>query len=255
MENSNEILNELKSISPLLASFDKVNVFTVPDGYFETISDTVLICIAEENPILKPLSTSVLNNTPENYFDNLADNILGKIKSGSKFETKELPSVLSAISKNNLFEIPENYFENLPATILKKVTDNKPARVFTMSKNRFLIKYAAAAMITGAIALGIYKYSNQPIVAATEIATTITTLDPSIVNGKNMDDSKFDNTLENLSGEDIAQYLIKNGNYNDVASLSNNLDEKYLPNMEEYLINDKTLDNFLSEVEIKSTTN
>ncbi len=254
MENSNEILNELNSISPLLASFKKVNIFTVPAGYFETISDTVLICIAEENPILKPLSTSVLNNIPENYFDNLANNILGKLKSGTEFETKELSSVLSTFSKNNLFEIPENYFETLPAAILKKVSDKKATPVFSLSKSRLLIKYAAAAMITGAVALGIYKYSNQPKVAATEIAATIQ-LDPSIINGKNMDNSRFDNTLENLSGEDIAQYLIKNGNYNDVASLSNNLDEKYLPNMEEYLINDKTLDNFLSEVEIKNTTN
>ena len=32
METTKEILNELESLSPLIAAMEKVNVFTVPEG-------------------------------------------------------------------------------------------------------------------------------------------------------------------------------------------------------------------------------
>ena len=38
MKFSAEILEELKSISPLLAEIGKENIFSVPEGYFETLS-------------------------------------------------------------------------------------------------------------------------------------------------------------------------------------------------------------------------
>ena len=49
MENRNDILNELKELSPTLAAIEKVNVFTVPDGYFERVSADILVGIEVEN--------------------------------------------------------------------------------------------------------------------------------------------------------------------------------------------------------------
>ena len=47
MEKSTEILNELMSISPALAAIERVNVFTVPEGYFigldEKIATTIFL--------------------------------------------------------------------------------------------------------------------------------------------------------------------------------------------------------------------
>ncbi len=42
MENSNSILHEIQEISPLIAAIEKRNVFTVPDGYFDTFHDVIL---------------------------------------------------------------------------------------------------------------------------------------------------------------------------------------------------------------------
>lgn len=41
MENRNDILNELKQLSPLLAERKKENLFTVPENYFSMVEENV----------------------------------------------------------------------------------------------------------------------------------------------------------------------------------------------------------------------
>jgi len=49
MEPSVEILNELKQISPFLSDMKRINVFSVPDGYFTNLEKEIL-----ENTIIQP---------------------------------------------------------------------------------------------------------------------------------------------------------------------------------------------------------
>ena len=42
MENRTEILNELQSLSPTLAGLQGLNVYTVPNGYFDVLSEDIL---------------------------------------------------------------------------------------------------------------------------------------------------------------------------------------------------------------------
>lgn len=289
MKKGDEILNELQSISPLIAAIGKVNVFSVPDGYFDNISDTVIMTLNEDFSVDSiPNFPTSTDDIPVGYFDNLSDSILDKIK---KQEAGELPAIFSTIKKDQLFQVPgnyfetltnsilnkiksipeeetlpavlnnlkavqpfivpENYFSDLAENILNKIKQQSGAKVITMPKRFAIFKYAAAAVITGAVALGIYKYSNQPLVNSTDAVASVN-LDPSIEKGRSMDDKKFNETLSNLSADDIVNYLQRNGNEADIAVLSSNVEATSLPNEEDYLLDEKTLDNFLKDLDTKT---
>jgi hypothetical protein len=301
MEKKSDILNELQTISPLLAGIGKVNVFRVPDGYFDSISDTVIFTLTEDFSVDNNLFASTPSDVPEGYFENLSQSVLDKIKNQKELlepgnEADELLEILSRLNKENIFTIPENYFEeladsvinlikisreelideeetlpdvlqhlknvqpynvplgyfaDLPANILNKIRQQSGAKIITMPKRFSIFRYAAAAVITGALALGVYKYSNQPLVNITNAVASVQ-LDPSIEKGKVMDDKKFNETLNNLSADEIVNYLQRNSSEADVAVLSSNVEETSLPNEDDYLLDDKTLDNFLKDLETKT---
>ncbi len=291
MNKQREIAEELLEISPLVAGIIKTNVFAVPEGYFDSISDTVLACLTEASGT--STSTTERSDIPSNYFNTLSDNILAKIKqqesSNAANELKEISPLLFGIDKRNPFDVPaeyfesvssnvalqldmeilpanleaakniqpfkvpEGYFENLPADILNTINQQQGAKVVTMGKRSSWIRYAAAAMITGALALGVIKYTNKPSGITGDVLTA--QLDPIIETGKSMDDKKFDETLNNLSEEDIVKYLEKNSNDADLAALSSTVEEKDLPKQEDYLLDNTTLDNFLQELDNKNSDN
>jgi len=113
-----------------------------------------------------------------------------------------------------------------------------------------ILRYAAAAVITGALALGVYKYSNQSV-SIVNPSTSIA-MDPSIEKGTKMDDQKFNETLNNLTTDEIVNYLQRDGSETDIAALSSNVEETNLPDEDEYLLDDNTLDKFLKEIETKT---
>ncbi len=297
MENTTDILNELKSISLIIAGMNKVNVYTVPEGYFSSISTTVLACVFEERELIPLSNNKQSSDIPEGYFEQLADSILQKIKKAetANDEIRNLSPLLYQIQNKNVFEIPADYFNSLnenitnkintvsyeeelkllspllfrtgnkeilevPAgyftgladSILKKVQHNK-AKVVVMHKRSLLIKYAVAALMTGALALGFYKYFDQPA-AVHNSDQHVVTLDASIEKGKNMNDQQFNEALQSLTDADIAKYLEKNGDITDVAVLKNNLEETNLPSQEDYLLDESTLEQYLKEIEQSTPT-
>lgn len=297
METKNDLLNELESLSPLIAAMDKVNVFTVPPGYFDSLSYTVLACVNEEQDPTANHSATINSTIPEGYFDQLATSILDKIKNEktAKEETEALSPLLSSLQhhqvfevptgyfdqltidiKNsiqdnstdeltelspelqklqrvNVFEVPTGYFENLSNSILKKAKAQSAKIINFQARNSFL-KYAAAAIIIGVIAMGALRYL-QPSQSANTITTPLAMLDESIEKGKMMNDQQFEESLQKLSSVDIAKYLENNGDITDVATLRNNMDESNLPNQDDYILNEKTLDNFIKEINNNSIKN
>lgn len=258
MERSIDILNELKSISPVVAGIGNANVFAVAPGYFDTVSDIVLARINSDVPV--------------GYFDNLPGNILIKIEGTVAHELNELSPLLAGLKKENPFTIPANYFEsfavdmeeekippvlkglnelhpfdlmagyfdNLPATIISKAKEESGAKVVAMPKRRFgVMKYAAAAVFTGLVAFGVYNYTGK--------TTGVNTNGPIA-----MDDKKFNETLDKLPEEDIIQYLEKNGSEADVAALASGIDENTLPSQEEYFTDEEALDKFLDDINTKN---
>lgn len=286
MNRSVDIVNELKEISPLVAGIGCANVFTVPDGYFDTIARTVLISVGEG----KTQATSN-NDVPAGYFDNLANNILGKIKGTVANELQEVSPLLAGIKKENPFKVPEHYFEAIPGEVfakldteevelsstlqdakklqpfaipqeyfdnlsdevLNKVQLQPGAKLVTMPKRRSIVlKFAAAAIFTGAVVLGVYKMANPGTVIIPDNSTAV--LAPAIEQGKALasDDKKFEETLGSLNEDDIAKYLEKNGSESDMALLTSDLDEENLPDQDDYLTDEKTLDHFIETINSKN---
>ena len=301
MKFESDILNELKTLSPLLARVQGNNIFSVPAGYFETLSDTVLINLKEEAGIT---NTTKIADAPQGYFENLSSAILDKIKAQQKItlidEPAELPLLLQNIPHTNLFEVPQRYFDNLSTVILNKINAQQkdiaatdeleelssllhsmqrtnvfevpkeyfnvvpinilnsvkavPTSVVRLPKLRSLIKYAAAAVITGAMALGVYKYANKLSVIDNHHPTSLSSikLDSTITKGKDMNEEQFNEALNSLTKEDITSYLEKNGNEEDLSMLTNNVDENTLPNKDDYLLDEKTLENYLDKIKFQN---
>lgn len=113
-------------MSPLIAGMNKTNVFSVPDGYFDSISSTVLMCVSGEQGIFQQRQLDQTQGIPEGYFDQLADSILNKIKSGETAieEIRSLSPLLYNIQHKNVFTVPVGYFESLNNTLFHKLERN-----------------------------------------------------------------------------------------------------------------------------------
>lgn len=126
MKNSPEIINELVPISPLLAGLDKVNVFRVPDGYFNELHFRITdYTLFNSTSPVDNINKRNIQEVPNGYFDSLSDSILTKVKAAysedSKDELSEVSHVLSGVKRTNVFSTPEGYFENLSNSILRNL--------------------------------------------------------------------------------------------------------------------------------------
>lgn len=114
MESRNNIVNELKEISPVVAQIGFDNPYQVPAGYFEGLAQQILARV--EAPVL-PREKVNPYEVPQGYFDNFAANLLQRIKaeqaSTAKEELETLSPLLSGLSKKTPFSMPEGYFEEL----------------------------------------------------------------------------------------------------------------------------------------------
>jgi hypothetical protein len=247
MKPGAEILNELQELNSILTKVEKVNVFTVPDEYFETLPTIILL--NSKNKIGQDI--------PEGYFEQLAANILNKIKAQQQLspadELKQLSPMLYSIQDNNVFEVPPGYFNNIADAVMNQL--HPKAVVVKMSWRSSFAKYAAAAIVISFITLSIYKFTNKPSSSDKQNNIAAVILDPSIQKGKIMNDQQFNQALSNLSAEDIAGYLEKNGNESDIAELSINIDDNSLPKQDDYLVDKTALEKFLTDDKTTQTAN
>ncbi|MDB5280553.1 MAG: hypothetical protein JWR61_5508 [Ferruginibacter sp.] len=268
-ENS---LEELEKISPLLLTAKNANVFELPVGYFENLSSAMLSKVKAlpesagneletVSPLLLSLKHLSIFETPAGYFDNLSSGILNTVKAleeSPASELKKISPLLLNIQHVNVFDVPAGYFNTVSDNVFNvvqpvKVVPMRDTRVIGMPKVRALFRYAAAAAITGAIALGVYKSVNQPMIPKTESTpTSFAKLDPAIEKGKSMNEEEFNAELNNLTKDDITSYLEKNGSEEDVSLLTSSPDAIDLPNQDDYLLDDKTLDNYLDKINFKN---
>lgn len=249
-------------------NFNSINnsSLSVPKGYFDYLAKNIIQKIKTQHPetgneagegvsvLLNHLSKQNVFEMPANYFHSLGIDILSKINAteNDTDELKQIAPLLYYCNKKNLGEIPAGYFDNLSAIILKKIADKTAGKVVAMAGRFSFVKYAVAAIFIGAISMIVFRYYQKP---ANISIHEYVALDSSVEKGKAMNDVKFNETLNSLSEEDIANYLQKTGTEADVALLSSSVDENSVPSQEEYLLNDKTLENFIIDVEARQFNN
>ena len=251
---------ELRRLSPMLLAL-KSNVFLVPDGYFESFAENIVKRLepsavhpenAEEelrrlSPVLLALKGNVFT-VPDGYFESFAEGIAERLDlqltnfESAEEELRRLSSILPVL-KRNVFSVPDGYFESFAEDIVERVKP-QPAKIITMKKRNSWWKYAAAAVITGAIAVFSLQIFN------TNTGKSVSGL-PDYVKAsfqyKTEDD--LNAGIAKLSDDDIINFLEKNGNVMDNELLTNNTDVSEMPSQADYLTDENTLNTYLDKID------
>ncbi|MEO8412288.1 MAG: hypothetical protein ABI472_01460 [Ginsengibacter sp.] len=258
MNNSEEILNELKAISPLLAGLEKINVFRVPEGYFAELYHRIAeYAILNNTSYTDNINKSNLQQVPSGYFDTLSDSIIARIKASypesAQDELHRLSPMLYTLKDKNVFSVPHGYFETFAADVIKR-TQPQPARIVSIKKINSWWKYAAAAVVTGAIAVSSLQIFNDSGIHKANLASS--GLPASVQRSfqyKTEDDVNV--AIAKLSDADIVKYLEKNGNVMDNELLIKNTDVSEMPTQTDYLTNENTLNEYLDKIDANAKNN
>lgn len=290
MENRTDILNELREISPTLAAIEKVNIFSVPGGYFESLSADILLGIHTESGLPELASPEPFAQVPEGYFEQLAGSILNKIKA-QESEADSLPVVLTGIQSKNIFEVPEGYFESLTGSILSNIktteTDDAAAEIRALSPMLYSIQNETVFEVPAGYFEGLpetvlntvnpqakvvsmekrtaafFKYAVAAVFTGlmalsifkfTGNSTEKTELPAYVKVGMN-DIKDIDQELAKISDDDIVKYLEANGTDVKTAMVANSIDENELPSEEDYLLDEKALDKYLNSIHVNDLKN
>ncbi len=244
MQERENILTELREISPLLASVPRVNVYRVDENYFDGIRAELQARIIASSFVVPQQNLDV----PVGYFENLPNNILAKIKEQENNEVltemQALSTTIAGIGNKNVYTVPQGYFEKLT---MPAITTTKVVKM----GSRSIFKYAAAAVVTGLLGLGIFTFVNKNTgdVNGTEVNPVVMAKANEIIK-KN----SFEKELENVSDEDLEQYLLQNGQDVNAALVASSIDNEdgNLPDAADYLLDENTLNDFLKENNLKT---
>lgn len=235
MNNREEILAEIQSISVAVATIPFVNVFTVDKAYFSTLHQTIMTQIIVETAFPSNNNLTV----PDGYFEGLADSILNKIhalENDVAAELNEISPVVAGIENKETFTVPEGYFQNLEFVLEQK----EPAKVVSINQPRSIFRYVTAAVITGLLGLSIANFVDGNDSSDPKIITAA--INSVVVN------SSFDEALNSISDKEIEQYLQKNGQDVNAALVASSIDDvEKLPEPSDYLLDENVLENYLKE--------
>jgi hypothetical protein len=295
MYQQDNILNELQELSPTLSEIPRVNVFRVPEGYFDLLSTQLLLQVRAEAPahVTPEMNASV----PQGYFENLADNIMARIRQESlsevALETHAVSSLVAEIGNRNVFQAPEGYFDGLANSILAKtnsfsnndvtvetagisslvagignrnvfsvpehyftsltqdVMGKLPgsAKVVTMKSRLTAFRYAAAAVVTGLVGLSIFFLLNKNNVDSNNTVQTAAVLTEA---KQIMSTNSFDKEFSSVSDDAIVSFLESKGQDVEAALVASLTDEKNLPDADDYIINENTLDQVLKTLDLNN---
>lgn len=236
MYTEENISEELKSISALIAGIPKVNLFSVPSDYFEGIEDEFNARITADTFANKSQVFSV----PKGYFEGLQNSIFDKIHSSENevhAELSELSPVIAGINKKNIFNVPQGYFDSL--TFVPK----EEGKLISMKPRPSIFRYAAAAVVTGLLGLGLLNIfnNNSETVSSMPVQASVMKQAKTIIAT-----GSFEQELNSVSDHDLEMYLQQSGVDVKAAMVAASTDDvSALPEQTDYLTDENTLDEFL----------
>lgn len=236
----------------LLDKIAKINVFKVPNNYFEELPLSILKQTSESITNLNSKRQTPFS-MPDGYFEGLSAKIMGRIEQIEKksidleslervnifkipenyFQELEVSTNIERFGKTNIFKVPTDYFENLADEILTKVTPKEPKIIKVNWWKTPQIRWSAAASIILMVGLwfgipqltkdktelALEKISNEEIKtyletqdlsyleyeSATETPQNSTkTTDNKVLDGLNIDKQAI---LEHLENQDLEEEI------------------------------------------------
>ncbi len=249
-QNSN-ILQELKELKSNLVNLVPQNIYTVPEGYFENLPGKVMnrikamdaVQASEEltflSPVLNTISKEMPYTLPRGYFDGLEEKLMQSVRDSNDYQTAKeelvtLSPLLSGLTKQAPYQVPNGYFETLSANRSKElaIESNKPkTRVISLTYRRWF-RFAAAAVITGVVALGAVLYISgiNPKEPGGQALAKFTQ------DVKKLNDTQKNNLIEYIDGgltpnQDMA--IMTPENTTDIKELLKGVSDKELKDFQE----------------------
>ena len=202
--------------------------YTVPEGYFNGLADSILTRIKSSNlslkeeleslsPLLSGISKEMPFTVPENYFTTVTEDIPVLI------HEDESSSLLKYIDRANPFEVPAGYFENFPAMMLQKATGRRStgAKVIPMMRRKWS-RLAVAASIAVLAVSGILYFNSPSKINKDPIAQIKKASNQDLYEFLNTTDGNLSNSATaTLSNTEDAKHLLKDVPDNELNSFLN----------------------------------
>ncbi len=160
------ILEELNELNSSLVADTQQAVYTVPNGYFDQLADSVLARIkaleattAQEeinhlSPLLATAARQMPYSIPGNYFTELDSKAATQSYTSAKEELENISPLLGGLKKEMPYSVPAGYFESI------QTPQQEKAKVVSLTSRKWL-RYAAAAVVTGVIATTFFVVNSN----------------------------------------------------------------------------------------------
>ena len=215
-ESAEEMSSYLTTQVETLSKIGNKNVFRVPEGYFETLSDNFSV------PSIELSDDEVLN------------------------ETAELSETVSKIGKTNVFRTPEGYFNSFEEKLSRQRAQT--SKLFSLSKWTTPYRYLAAASVIGIAGLigFLLLFNFNSMQSGADMAANIKKANQIIRT------NSLENEIASLSDEAIVEFLENKGQNVEASLLASLDDEKSLPSADDYLTKENALENVLKSLDLNN---
>ncbi len=262
MTGNTTIQKELLELSPkLAATINNNNVLTVPADYFDslpvvTLANCIQLEVKPEVPenYFEHLPAEMLTKikeleqpatVPVGYFEGLTSTVLAAIKLGNVHdEMQTLSPVIAAIGNKNVLTVPKGYFNNAIDEVLLQI---KPeAKIVPLNTKKWApIRYMLAAAIVGILGFAIFNLiTNNPGISNQQVVMAQAE--------KMIKSDNLDQYFNELSATDIEGYLTEKGQDVEAALVASTINNDDLPAVEDYLLDEATLEEYLVEKNISN---
>ncbi len=227
----------------------KENPYQAPKGYFDLLAATILNRIkateagspTEElsflSPVLNSLDKKAPFSNPVEYFEELPENVVAGIRAVDfvNEELENLSPLMNDLKNKQVYQVPANYFDTVPGMVTDKITQ-QDALVVAVDFRKRVLRYAAAAVVIGIMALGAWMYSGKPTeikpIAINSSAPIPDSVSSELV--KTLSDSDLVSLADNpvFSGTETTDIALDELTTNDTNELLGDLSDEVL---EQYL--------------------
>ena len=245
------ILNELEGISRVVARVPYTNVFGVEPQYFDGIEAELRARMSADEFYSSKESFTI----PEGYFEGLSANILHKIKGSDTdeagMEISELSTVIARIGKANVYTVPYEYFGQL--NFVPGIKTSAKVIQMNTARTRSVFRYAAAAVITGLLGLSVINIAEKSGPAKEQFANVEAPVAAMSTANNILKNGTFDQEMNSLSDKEIEQYIKESGQDVNAALVASSVnDDSKLPESDDYLLKENTLENYLKDNNLKN---